>query len=463
MAVYFEQYNPWREQLAGSILAPLLKAALGSWQEAEQNRKENAFLGEAMKEFQPQVDTSMPGLPVFQDGQTSSPWAQGTAAADLTRGFSPEFEAQAMQPQARSMQDIPARLAELQSSPRFNMLNPDRTRQLLAPMMEQYAAAENARQMQDFFAQFGEKQDPFERLVHMARGAGAKYLPDNAVTNYVDLYKHQNPHQDFKLVDSGDRVTGYSFDPGNGAVSEVLSQAVGLNPHQAGSLENERSRIGISAGQLGLARERFDWEKAHGGIGGGAGSMPYQFLQDPSGNFVRANKRTGELEPTNVEGLVKGNPYERMPEIQKAQAQMLRDRIFELGKDKRAIMNSIYGDPESNRQQIAAIDEEITRTREELARFYGGQGQESGASSPVADSAGGDRSGGRAAEWPPYLDRTPGGMWQYMNGLGGIEAFKNSVISPASYQTLVLGATTSGSSKIAVDEMLRKNNIKVSK
>lgn len=463
MAVYFEQYNPWREQLAGSILAPLLKAALGRWQEAEQNRKENAFLGEAMKEFQPQVDTSMPGLPVFQDGQTSSPWAQGTAAADLTRGFSPEFEAQAMQPQARSMQDIPARLAELQSSPRFNMLNPDRTRQLLAPMMEQYAAAENARQMQDFFAQFGEKQDPFERLVHMARGAGAKYLPDNAVTNYVDLYKHQNPHQDFKLVDSGDRVTGYSFDPGNGAVSEVLSQAVGLNPHQAGSLENERSRIGISAGQLGLARERFDWEKAHGGIGGGAGSMPYQFLQDPSGNFVRANKRTGELEPTNVEGLVKGNPYERMPEIQKAQAQMLRDRIFELGKDKRAIMNSIYGDPESNRQQIAAIDEEITRTREELARFYGGQGQESGASSPVADSAGGDRSGGRAAEWPPYLDRTPGGMWQYMNGLGGIEAFKNSVISPASYQTLVLGATTSGSSKIAVDEMLRKNNIKVSK
>ena len=136
MAVYFEQYNPWREQLAGSILAPLLKAALGRWQEAEQNRKENAFLGEAMKEFQPQVDTSMPGLSVFQDGQTSTPWAQGTAAADLTRGFSPGFEAQAMGTGPRSMGDIQQALAELQSSPRFNMLNPDRTRQLLAPMME---------------------------------------------------------------------------------------------------------------------------------------------------------------------------------------------------------------------------------------------------------------------------------------------------------------------------------------
>lgn len=461
MAVYFEQYNPWREQLAGSILAPLLKAALGRWQEAEQNRKENAFLGEAMKEFQPQVDTSMPGLPVFQDGQTSSPWAQGTAATDLTQGFSPGFEAQAMGAGPRSMGDIQQALTELQASPRFNMLNPDRTRQLLAPMMEQYAAAENARQMQDFFAQFGEKQDPFERLVHMARGAGAKYLPDNAVTNYVDLYKHQNPHQKFEQVNSGDRVTGYTFDPGGGTVSEVLSQMVGLNPYQAGNLANERSRIGISAGQLGLARERFDWEKTHGGIGGGAGGMPYQFLQDPSGNFVVGNKRTGDLEPTDVKGLVKSNPYERMPEREKAQAQMLRDHIFELGKDKRAIMNSVYGDPESNRQQIAAIDEEIARTREELARFYGGQGPESeGTPQPPATTKEAERG---VAEWPPYLDRTPGGMWQYMNGLGGIEAFKNSVISPASYQTLVLGATTSGSSKIAVDEMLRKNNIKVSK
>lgn len=124
-------------------------------------------------------------------------------------------------------------------------------------------------------------------------------------------------------MDSGDRVTGYSFDPGEGTVSEVLSQMIGLNPYQAGNLANERSRIGISAGQLGLARERFDWEKTHGGIGGGAGGMPYQFLQDPSGNFVRANKRTGDLEPTNVEGLVKSNPYERMPEGDKIQLQSL--------------------------------------------------------------------------------------------------------------------------------------------
>lgn len=464
MAVYFEQYNPWREQLAGSILAPLLKMAIEGSQAANQSRKENAFISEAMKEFQPQVDTSMPTLPALQELQAplpSSPWAQAADSQELTQGFSPAFEAQAMQSPARDMREIQARLAELQASPRFNMLNPDRTRQLLAPMMDQYAAAENARKMQDFFAQFEGMQDPFERLLLMGQGAGMKYLPDNALSNYVDLYKHQTPHQDFKLVDSGDKVTGYAFDPADGAVSEVLSRAAGMNPYQAGSLANERSRIGISAGNLGLAREKWEWEKAHGGVGGGSGGMPYQFLQDPEGNFVRANKRTGELEPTDVSGLVRGSPYERMPEIQKAQAQMLRDRIFELGKDKRAIMNSIYGDPESNRQQIAAIDEEITRTREELARFYGGQGPESeGTPQPPATTKEAERG---VAEWPPYLDRTPGGMWQYMNGLGGIEAFKNSVISPASYQTLVLGATTSGSSKIAVDEMLRKNNIKVSK
>lgn len=254
MALYVQPYNPWREQLAGSILAPLLKLAIGRWQEAEQNRKENAFVAEAMKEFQPQVDTSMPTLPALQDpqaSQPSSPWAQAADSRELTQGFSPGFEAQVMGAGPRGMGAIQQALAGLQSSPRFNMLNPDRTRQLLAPMMEQYATAENARRMQDFFAQFGEKQDPFERLVHMARGAGAKYLPDNAVTNYVDLYKHQNPHQKFEQVNSGDKVTGYSFNPSNGLVSTVLSQSVGMTPYQ-------QEQAGIGLGRLGLDERKFD-------------------------------------------------------------------------------------------------------------------------------------------------------------------------------------------------------------
>ena len=213
MAVYFQNYNPWREQLAGSILAPLLKLAIENNQTANQNRKENAFIGEAMKAFQPQVDTSMPVMQEFQGPQPSNPWEQMASDGGLMQGFSPSFGAQAMQPPAPSLQDMQARLAQLQSSDRFNMLNPDRTRQLVAPMMDQYAAAENARRMQDFFAQFGEKQDPFERLVYMARGAGMKYLPDRVTGDFVDLYRHQNPHQDFKLVDSGDKVTGYTLFP----------------------------------------------------------------------------------------------------------------------------------------------------------------------------------------------------------------------------------------------------------
>ncbi len=258
--------------------------------------------------------------------------------------------AQAMQPPARDMRDIQARLAELQASPRFNMLNPDRTRQLLAPMMDQYEAAENARRMQDFFAQFERKQDPFERLLLMGQGAGMKYLPDNALSNYVDLYKHQTPHQDFKLVDSGDKVTGYGFNPADGAVSEVLSQVVGMNPYQAGQLANDRSRIGVSAGNLGLAREKWEWEKAHGGVGGGSGGMPYQFLQDPEGNFVRANKRTGDLETTDVGGLVKSSAYQRMPEKDKIQLQSLmrqkegiiRDAAFVgYGPNTQAVLDDI--------------------------------------------------------------------------------------------------------------------------
>ena len=357
MAVYFQQYNPWREQLAGSILAPLLKLAIEGSQAANQSRKENAFIAEAMKEFRPQVDTSMPTLQGFQGPQPTNPWEQAASDGGLVQGFDPSFGAQAMQPQVRNIQDIQARLAELQASDRFNMLNPDRTRQLMAPMMDQYAAAENARRMQDFFAQFGEKQDPSERLMHLSIGAGMKYLTDRVTGDFVDLYKHQNPHQDFKLVDSGDRVTGYTFNPSGGTVREVLTQIAGMNPYQAGSLANERSRIGISAGDLGLAREKFDWERKHGGADGN-----YQFLQGPDGNFVTGNRRTGELTPTNIKGATK-NTWERMSERDKLQYQsLLRQREKIIGDA------AFMGHTPASLETLASIDRELQKLMPNDAR-----------------------------------------------------------------------------------------------
>lgn len=319
MAVYFQGYNPWREQLAGSILAPLLKAALERGQQADMNRKENAFIDEAMKQFQSPVDTSMPSmLQGFEGPQPANPWEASANDTGLMRGFDTDFGAQAMTPQAPTMQDIQRNLAELQASDRFNMLSPDRTRQLMAPMMEQYAAAENARKMQDFFDQFAGKQDPFERFVHMARGAGMKYMPDRAVGDFVDLYKHQTPHQKFEQVNTGDRALGYTWNPATGDAREVFAHDIRMNPYQVEDLANDRMRIGISAGQLGLAREKWEYEKVNGGVDGN-----YQFLQDPEGNFITANRRTGELTPTNVRGAVKNNAWERMPEKDKIRFQSL--------------------------------------------------------------------------------------------------------------------------------------------
>ena len=157
-------------------------------------------------------------------------------------------------------------------------------------------------------------------------------------------------------MDSGDKVTGYAFDPADGAVSEVLSRAVGMNPYQAGSLANDRSRIGISAGNLGLARERWEWEKAHGGVGGGSGGMPYQFLQDPEGNFVRANKRTGELEPTDVGGLVKSSAYQRMAEKDKIQLQSLMKLRSDIIRD-----TAFLGGSPDSQVTLAGIEQEIQR------------------------------------------------------------------------------------------------------
>lgn len=360
MAVYFQGYSPWREQLAGSILAPLLKAALERGQQADMNRKENAFIGEAMKQFQPPVDTSMPSmLQGFEGPQPVNPWEASANDTGLMRGFDTDFGARAMTPQAPTMQDIQRNLAELQASDRFNMLSPDRTRQLMAPMMEQYAAAENARKMQDFFDQFAGKQDPFERFVHMARGAGMKYMPDRAAGDFVDLYKHQTPHQEFEQVNTGDRALGYTWDPATGSAREVFAHDIRMNPYQVEDLANDRMRIGISAGQLGLAREKFNYEREHGGQDGN-----YQFLQAPDGSFIRANRRTGDLTPTDIVGAQRGGTSaSKMDERDKVQYKDALDR-------RRSALAAYLNMPTpEGRAYLDQIEGEIA---EYEARLYGG-------------------------------------------------------------------------------------------
>lgn len=348
MAVYFQGYNPWREQLAGSILAPLLKIAIERGQQADMNRKENAFIGEAMKQFQPPVDTSMPSmLQGFEGPQPANPWEASANDAGLMRGFDTDFGAQAMTPQPPSLQDIQRNLAELQASDRFNMLSPDRTRQLMAPMMEQYAAAENARKMQDFFAQFADKQDPVDQLFHMLAGAGLNYLPDRAAGDFVDLYKHQTPHQKFEQVNTGDRALGYTWNPATGSAREVFAHEIKMNPYQAAQIGVDYQNIGLRGAEL--AQRRREWLHNIQNPGWNTPSL-YKPIYGPEGEIMNYDQRTGNIIPT---------PYKGGPTPGGAPA---RDyRLDDRYRRRQQLEEAAYGYPPSETAiaQLVALNREI--------------------------------------------------------------------------------------------------------
>ena len=51
MATIIQPYNPWMEQLAASILVPMVSGALERQRQRDENRKQNALKGEVLKQL----------------------------------------------------------------------------------------------------------------------------------------------------------------------------------------------------------------------------------------------------------------------------------------------------------------------------------------------------------------------------------------------------------------------------
>lgn len=269
MATIVTQYNPWREQLAMSFLGPLVHNMIQRSQIADDNRKLNALMGELAAGDAGMGDPS--GLQNAAMG--SDPWERSFFQNDARGGALGQFDAAmgmgqgAPTPQAGTLNPVAdmQRLYQLMASKRFGMVDPKAAMALAQPYLAQRqaqaqaqaaAAAQAQRQaaMQAWGNQWAGMNDPTESMKQLILGSGQGFVDKAVVGDWMNYLKHMNPHQQYKSENFGDKITGFAFDPITGQANPIFSGAVGMNPYQAGSLENERARI-AETGRHNLATE----------------------------------------------------------------------------------------------------------------------------------------------------------------------------------------------------------------
>lgn len=269
MATIVTQYNPWREQLAMSFLGPLVHNMIQRSQIADDNRKLNALMGELAA-----GDAGMGDPAGLQNAAMGGdPWERSFFQNDARGGALGQFDAAmgmgqgALTPQAGALNPVAdmQRLYQLMASKRFGMVDPKAAMALAQPYLAQRqaqaqaqaaAAAQAQRQaaMQAWGNQWAGMNDPTESMKQLILGSGQGFVDKAVVGDWMNYLKHMNPHQQYKSENFGDKITGFAFDPITGQANPIFSGAVGMNPYQAGSLENERARI-AETGRHNLATE----------------------------------------------------------------------------------------------------------------------------------------------------------------------------------------------------------------
>lgn len=193
----------WRTALANSFLAPLLTGLVNNHFEGLRTAKENALLGELANAAGNMPNTTPEQGNGFAGQFTPPGMMQGGQGGGLNQLFN------------------------ILGNPRFKSVNAARAMELAKPFLTE---------------QFYNGFNPAD-TAQMMRGMGMGYVPKEAASYYMDMYKHQNPHQSFQNMNLGDRVVYGGFNPANGQFTQGGEMAVGMDPYNAGKLTNERQKI----------------------------------------------------------------------------------------------------------------------------------------------------------------------------------------------------------------------------
>lgn len=271
MATIIQPYNPWREQMAASILGPLIGGMIQRGQEANQNRKLNALRGElnarmtAPEEMAALTASNpadvMPEMPKLGDGLGA--W-QGTfnkiATPDVAQigdvaGLTGQ-QAAWLNPQPKRAANPHEVLAELLSTPRFGMLNPQAAYEAMGPYlaeMEQQrrnaAAAELANSVMG-------AADDAERFNMGLGGVIRGEMKPEVLDRIAGMYQFNNPYLQPYEQDTGGAVKYGIFNPKTGQRTEQGSYDKTLSPDAA-------ARNALLWAQYGLDRDKFYSDNEH--------------------------------------------------------------------------------------------------------------------------------------------------------------------------------------------------------
>ena len=237
MATYVTPYNPWREQLAGGIIAPLLSDFLTNMRQNEQNRKTNSFRGalqDAISSQQQPVTLTPQNIP---EGYNSDPWANAfhSSGSPLTQF---DLGTSALTPKTPSIQDIAKAADSLAASKRFSMLNPETVDKI------------RNQQMQRAYADmFGNASDPVAQMRALAMGTAEGVVPHQALAAFSPWAIKDAQPWTFSDMDIGSHKLRIANNAKDGTASPVVIAPVQMSPYQTASLETQRdiARIGADS------------------------------------------------------------------------------------------------------------------------------------------------------------------------------------------------------------------------
>ena len=361
--------NPWAvmgANLAGNLIGDMLQRS----REANQNRKLNALVNEAMNSVNaPAAQNFIAQSQVMPEVYDTDPWA-----AAMHKSYTPMTQynigtadinplVQAAQQAKPTVQDLRNAITANLGTKRFSMLNPALVEQYMTPYYQGMEQQNQEAKKQAALDAIRNAQGDKERLNEAQIGAAAGYVPDSALRSIQGQYQYENPSAADLYRDRQFDAT-MNYNRGR----DAQQQANFMRNFEAQRYDADRN-YGLQERQIANQEEAARYALENPGYSSVfTGDDGGQWVVDRNGNTKKLN--TGE---SNSGGHL--TPIEQT-KIQYAQSRMseLEKQKQELLKEKAGMIKAnITGDSRNTDfidKRITEIDNDLGAFRDEVNSIY---------------------------------------------------------------------------------------------
>ena len=239
MATIVQPYNPWKEQLAAGIIAPIISGILERQRERDENRKHNALIAQSVADAAP---PAQPSVMPFTGGNgwenafhsnVSNPLVGFDTAMGVTTAPAQPTQAPVMPVSAN---DITRSLIANLGTKRFGGVNPEVAQKLIAPYLATAEQARNEFRQKAIADAVMNAPDAMQRLANVWNGAAQGLMPYDAITKAQAEIK---PIE----TDTGGSIQRGIFDYSTGQFRNGEALAKTLTPDQAATNELQNKQL----------------------------------------------------------------------------------------------------------------------------------------------------------------------------------------------------------------------------